>query len=47
MKVLRYLLLLSALAWLVWQWPMLWEIALAGAIGGVYWVFFRISPEKG
>jgi len=46
LKVLAYLLLLVVLAGLVWQFPFLWEIAVAGAIGGVYWIFFRIPPEK-
>jgi hypothetical protein len=45
MKVLLYLVLLAVLAGLVWQWPMLWELAVAGAIGGVYWIFFRIPPS--
>jgi len=46
MKVLAYLLLLAVLGGLVWQFPFLWEIAVAGAIGGVYWIFFRVPPEK-
>lgn len=46
MKVLLYLLLLALLAGLVRQWPFLWEIAVAGAIGGVYWIFFRVPPPK-
>jgi len=46
LKVLAYLLLLAVLAGLVWQFPVLWEIAIAGAIGGVYWIFFRIPPEQ-
>ncbi|WP_428825433.1 hypothetical protein ACLIKD_13220 [Azonexus sp. IMCC34842] len=44
MKVLRYLLLLAVLAGVVWQLPILWELAVAAAIGGVYWIFFRIPP---
>jgi hypothetical protein len=46
LKGLAYLLLLAVLAALVWQWPMLWELAIAGAIGGVYWIFFRIPPAE-
>jgi len=37
---------MAALAAIVWQLPMLWELAVAGAIGGAYWIFFRIPPEK-
>jgi len=44
LKFLRYLLLLAVLAGLVWQLPMLWELAVAAAIGGVYWIFFRVPP---
>lgn len=40
MRGLAYLLFLAALAGLVWWLPMLWELALAGAIGGAYWAFF-------
>jgi len=46
LKVLSYLAWLALLAALVWQLPMLWELAVAGAIGGVYWIFFRIPPER-
>jgi len=46
LKALAYLLLLVVLAGLVWQFPFLWEIAVAGAIGGVYWIFFRIPPAN-
>jgi len=46
LKVLSYLALMAALAAIVWQLPMLWELAVAGAIGGAYWIFFRIPPEK-
>jgi hypothetical protein len=34
------------LAELVWYFPFLWELAVAGAIGGIYWVFFRTPPES-
>ncbi|MGE5469314.1 MAG: hypothetical protein ACM3X0_00815 [Bacteroidota bacterium] len=46
MKGLRYLGLLAVLAVIVWYLPMLWELAVAGAIGGVYWIFFRIPPAR-
>ena len=46
MKVLAYLALLAILAGLVWWQPILWELAIAGAIGGVWWIFFRVPPEK-
>jgi len=31
---------------LVWHFPVLWEVALVGLIGGVYWCFFRMPPEN-
>ncbi len=40
MRALAYLLWLGVLVGLVWWLPFLWELALAGAIGGVYWAFF-------
>lgn len=43
MRVLAYLLFLAALVGLVWWLPVLWELALAGAIGGAYWAFFAAS----
>ncbi|MGE5491811.1 MAG: hypothetical protein ACM31P_11080 [Actinomycetota bacterium] len=46
MKVLAYIALLGALAGLVWLVPILWELAVAGAIGGAYWIFFRIPQQK-
>jgi hypothetical protein len=46
LKALSYLLLLAVLAAIVWQLPMLWELAVAGAIGGAYWIFFRIPPAR-
>ncbi len=44
--MLAYLGLLAVLAALVWMVPVLWELAVAGAIGGVYWIFFRQPPEN-
>jgi hypothetical protein len=46
LKFLAYAALLGALAGLVWLVPILWELAVAGAIGGAYWIFFRNPPEK-
>jgi len=44
-KVAFFLVLLALLAGLVWAVPVLWELAVAGAIGGIYWIFFRIPPK--
>ena len=38
--------LLLSLVGVVWQFPFLWEIALATLIGGLYWIFFRIPPGR-
>jgi hypothetical protein len=46
LKVLRFLLLLVLLATGGWPFPVLWELAIAAAIGGVYWIFFRIPPAQ-
>jgi len=45
-KGFAYLALLAALTAMVWAVPVLWELAVAGAIGGVYWIFFREPPAK-
>jgi len=45
-KSLSYLLLLAVLAGVVVEFPMLWEPALAAAIGGAYWIFFRAPTGK-
>ena len=37
----------AALAGMVWLVPILWELAIAGAIGGAYWIFFRQPPKPG
>lgn len=47
MKVLAYLLLLAVLTAIVVSLPMLWELAVAGAIGGAWWIFFRVPPTSG
>jgi hypothetical protein len=44
LRVLAYLLVLVALGGLVWLVPVLWELAIAGAIGAVWWIFFRQPP---
>ena len=44
LKVLAYLALLAALGVMVVNFPILWELAIAGAIGGAYWFFFRQPP---
>jgi hypothetical protein len=46
LKWLRFLLLLALLVAVVWQVPVLWELAVAAAIGGVYWIFFRQPPAQ-
>ena len=46
-KIIVFVILLAVLAELVRRFPFLWELAVAGAIGGVYWVFFRVPPESG
>jgi len=33
------------LAGIVSFYPVLWELALVAAIGGIYWFFFRIPPQ--
>ena len=43
-KSLAYLLLLAGLFALVWAFPFLWEIGIAGMLGGAYWIFFREPP---
>jgi hypothetical protein len=44
-KLAVFTLLLALLAGVVWVLPVLWEVAVAGLIGGVYWIFFRIPPK--
>lgn len=46
LKTVVYLFLLAVMAGIVWWIPVLWELAVAGAIGGVYWIFFRIPPSQ-
>jgi hypothetical protein len=46
LKTLLYVVLLGMLVALVWQFPVLWELAVVGAIGGAYWCFFRIPPDS-
>jgi hypothetical protein len=44
-KAAIFTLLLAVLAGVVWTVPVLWELAVAGVIGAVYWIFFRILPN--
>jgi hypothetical protein len=46
LRVLVFLLLLAVLAGVVRQFPFLWELALAGLFGGVWWCFFRSPPDR-
>jgi len=46
-KIALFALLLALLTSLVWMLPVLWELAAAGLIGGIYWIFFRIPPSAG
>jgi len=45
-KVAAFTCLLAVLAGVVWAIPVLWELAVAAAIGAVYWIFFRIPPNQ-
>jgi len=46
LRLVGYGLLLAVLTVIVWQVPVLWELALVAAIGGIYWFFFRIPPDS-
>jgi hypothetical protein len=45
-KIAVFSLLLAVLAGVVWMVPVLWELAVAGVLGAVYWIFFRIPPNN-
>jgi hypothetical protein len=45
-KIAVFALLLALLVGVVWMVPVLWELAIAGLIGGVYWIFFRLPPSE-
>ena len=45
-RIAVFTLLLAVLAGVVWMIPVLWELAVAGAIGAVYWIFFRLPPSE-
>jgi hypothetical protein len=45
-RVAVFTLLLAVLAGVVWTIPVLWELAVAGLIGAVYWIFFRLPPSE-
>ena len=36
--------LLGILIWVTISFPFLWEISIAGSLGGVWWFFFREPP---
>lgn len=38
-------ILLAVLAGIVLLFPFLWELAVAGTLGGAYWIFFRVTPN--
>ena len=39
-----YGFLLLVLVGIIRRFPVLWELALVAAIGGLYWLFFRTPP---
>jgi hypothetical protein len=41
LKWLTYLSFVAGLSALAYEFPFLFELPLAGSIGGAYWVFFR------
>jgi hypothetical protein len=43
-KTAVFLALMAVLSAIVWTIPVLWELAVAAAIGCVYWIFFRLPP---
>ena len=43
-KLASFIGLLAVLILLVSRFPYLWELGLAGILGGIYWIFFR-RPE--
>ncbi|MCE1241402.1 MAG: hypothetical protein LWW83_15925 [Azonexaceae bacterium] len=46
-RIVVYLLWLAVLGVMTWQLPFLFELALAGAIAGAYWLFFRrVVPDS-
>jgi hypothetical protein len=47
LKLLAFSALLVTLVGLVWQIPILWELALVVLIGATYWIFFRSPTDSG
>jgi len=45
-KLLAFSALLVTLVGLVWQVPILWELALVALIGATYWIFFRTPADS-
>jgi len=46
MKIIGFVTLLAVLAWVTVQFPFLWELSIAGAIGGAWWFFFREPAQN-
>ncbi len=46
LKLLAFSALLVTLVGLVWQIPILWELALVVLIGATYWIFFRTPADS-
>jgi hypothetical protein len=46
LKLLAFSALLVTLVGLVWQVPILWELALVALIGATYWIFFRTPADS-
>ncbi|WP_301276195.1 hypothetical protein [Dechloromonas sp.] len=44
LRIVAYLVLLTALAGLIGSFPFLFELLPLGAISGAYWLFFRKPP---
>ena len=45
LKWFAYASLVISLVALAYEYPFLFELPLAGAIGGAYWIFFRKAGE--
>jgi hypothetical protein len=45
LKLFAFSALLVVLVGLVWQIPILWELACVAFLGGVYWIFFRTPSD--
>ncbi len=47
MNWLKYLTLLTALAALVYAYPILWEIGVVGSLAGAFWLFAWPKDDGG